>query len=318
MARQNSENQKDLVKSILGLGVLLLVAAFVFYWVGRSQNPTFHIPEDKSSETVAKNKARRSQVQESLGSESSASRYRESSSSSVGDRGEAPAPPASDTERAMRLVDNGQWQEAEQLLLAILAREPQNVQALLELAMINIIDKHDPQGAKPYLERALQVNPDNEAVVQELMGVYEQSQNWGEAYQFFSALQPKDGAGEAYIDYGKGSSLLAMGRSQEAIESLERAVQNGYRDYSARESLATAYESSGRFDEAISEYEDIINTGSYKSEQVRIARIRMANAYINKGDLSTARGILEPMLSQDPRDRWVGNIIKDLDERQGM
>lgn len=313
MARQNSKNQNDLLKAIFGLGALLLMAGAVFFWVGRSQKPTFHIPEEKS-ENVA-SKTRHSQMQENLGIDSGNSRSRDSMRES-GDRGTPPPAPATGVQRAMQLVDNGQWQEAEQVLASELARDPQNVQALLELAMINIIDKHDPQSARPFLERALQVNPDNEAVVQELMGVYEQSQNWGQAYQFFNGLPTTGGQGDAYIDYGKGSALLSMGRPQEAAESLQRAIDSGYRDYSARESLATAYESSGRLDDAIGEYEQIVNAGTYRPEQVRIARIRMANTYINKGEYQSARGILEGMQSQDPKDRWVADRIQDLDRRE--
>ena len=59
---------------------------------------------------------------------------------------DAPAPKpqsqkSSSTEVIVDQIDSGNWREAEQILLKVIAQDPNNEHALIELAMIQILDK---------------------------------------------------------------------------------------------------------------------------------------------------------------------------------
>jgi tetratricopeptide (TPR) repeat protein len=201
------------------------------------------------------------------------------------------------------------------MLLDILQKDPRDEGALVEMAMLLLIDKHDSRAAQPYLERALEVNPDNEAAVQELLGVYEETRNWEQGLAFLRSMQ-NDPRKTGYIDYGIGSALISMGRPAEAISSLQKAVyEYGYKEYTARQGLAEALVDAGRVDEGIREYQQIID-GPYKPNQVRVAKIRIASALIEKQQFAEARRILQPLQDSDPRDEWVAALLRDIDNRQ--
>ncbi|MCX6127553.1 MAG: tetratricopeptide repeat protein, partial [Proteobacteria bacterium] len=219
-----------------------------------------------------------------------------------------------DFQNIMRMIDTGNWREAEVLLQELLQKDPRHEGALVEMAMLNLIDKHDSHAAQPFLERALDVNPDNEAAVLELLGVYEESHGWDQGLAFLRSL-PIENRKSGYVDYGIGSALVSMGRSQEAIPSLQKAIyEYGYREYTAREGLAEALVDAGRIDEGIREYQNI-SEGSYKPNQVRIAKIRIASALMQKQQYIEARNILKPLQESDPRDEWVASLLRDLDSK---
>ncbi len=245
-------------------------------------------------------------------------------SSSVDSTSEAPKTPihqqvsasreSGDLQRVMQMIDTGQWKDAEALLIELLQKDPRDEGALVEMAMLQLIDKHDSRAAQPYLERALEVNPDNEAAVQELLGVYEETRNWEQGLSFLRSLtneQRKSG----YLDYGIGSALVSMGRPAEAVAPLQKAVyEYGYKDYTAREGLAEALVDSGRIDEGLREYQSIIE-GPYKPNQIRVAKIRIASAMIEKKQFQEARRILQPLQDTDPKDEWVASLLRDIDNK---
>ncbi len=300
------KNQKEMVIWTAILAVLLLIAAGLL-WKMRAADSSIHIPETAfEKKTVAR-------PREGLAEDSAASRFSPSTLSSNGARPEVP--PSNELKRAMELVDQGHWDEAEPILLAELAKDPKNESVLLELAMIQILDKHQPQAAVPYLETAIRVNPTNDAAIEELLGVYEEGQNWDQAVRFFESIP--DGEGHGYVDYGRGTALLSAGRNAEAADLLRKSVyEEDNKNFTARESLATALESTGKLEDAAHEYEQVIQSGSYKPEQVRIAKIRLANTYALEKNYAQARALLEPLVEADPKDRWAARVLEQLDRKE--
>ncbi len=299
---RNQKNPKELMVWSVILAALLLICVVLLWNIRSGPESHVHLPE-----TAFEKKAAPQHETASLTLHSSHAPYAATKDQN---------PQAADTElqRAMDLVNQGHWEQAEPILLALLEKNPQDEGVLLELAMIQILEKHEPQAAVPYLEVAIRVNPKNNAAVEELLGVYEEGQNWEQAVRFFESIPDSDG--RAIINYGKGTALLSMGRNGEAIDVLKRAVyEEDNKAFTARESLATAYESNGRWEEASREYEQVI-AGPYKPEQIRLATIGLAKAYSAQRHFAQARSILEPILESDPRDKYAARVMEQIDRRE--
>lgn len=312
VAVKHSKNQSDFVRSSLILGLLLALAVGLLYFMRSKdrQDSLLDKPAESTTTEVKPKKRPRVDVLPSIPIQNP------SNSSSAETRPEAtPTRDTSDLQRAMQLIDSGQWREAENLLLEILQKDPRDEGALVEMAMLQLIDKHDSRAAQPYLERALEVNPDNEAAVQELLGVYEETRNWDQGLAFLRSLQG-DPRKTGYVDYGIGSALVSMGRPAEAIPSLQKAVyEYGYKEYTARQGLAEALVDAGRVEEGIREYQQIID-GPYKPNQIRVAKIRTASALIEKQQFAEARRILQALQDTDPKDEWVAALLRDIENKQ--
>ncbi|HYX35861.1 MAG TPA: tetratricopeptide repeat protein [Oligoflexus sp.] len=311
MAGKSSKNQSDFVRSSLILVLLLAVAIGILFFMrskGRQDSLLEKPAESAATETEVK-KRNRVDVLPNIPIQNSGADANASATS------QATGKDSLELQKAMQLIDGGQWREAESILLAILQKDPRDEGALIEMAMLLLIDKQDSRAAQPYLERALEVNPDNEAAVQELLGVYEETRNWDQGLAFLRSMQD-DPRKTGYVDYGIGSALVSMGRPAEAIPALQKSVyEYGYKEYSARQGLAEALVDSGRIDEGIREYQQIIE-GPYKPNQIRVAKIRTASALIEKQQFAEARRILQPLQDTDPKDEWVAALLRDIDNKQ--
>ncbi len=311
MAVKHSKNQSDLLRSTLILGVLLTVALGLLFFI-RNKGQQESLLDQQSEPTSQSHAQKPKRVDASA-----------TAAFPNADFTAAPASPAhpvavkegSDLQRAMQMIDGGQWREAEAMLLELLQKDPLDEGALIEMAMLLLIDKRDSRAAQPYLERALEVNPDNEAAVQELLGVYEETRNWEQGLSFLRSLQA-EGRKSGYVDYGVGSALVSMGRSAEAVAPLQKAIyEYGYKEYTAKEGLAEALVDAGRIDEGMREYQSIID-GPYKPNQVKIAKIRFGSALIEKQQFAEARRVLQPLQDSDPKDEWVASLLRDIDSKQ--
>ena len=312
MSSKPSKNQSEFVKSASILGLLLILASGLL-WVMRSQGQKDSLLEIRDEPLPLETGKRRSRLEHSelkKDDKSLASSNKNAASSASAQKEKV------DLQKVMQMIDSGQWREAELMLQEILQKDPRDEGALVEMAMLQLIDKHDSRAAQPFLERTLEVNADNEAALQEILGVYEETRNWDQGLAFLRSL-PAEARKTGYVDYGIGSALMSMGRPAEAVASLQKAVYDyGYREYTAREGLAEALVDAGRIDEGIREYQNI-SEGSYKPNQIRISRIRIASALMEKQQFTEARSILKPLQEADPRDEWVASLLRELESKDG-
>ena len=89
------------------------------------------------------------------------------------------------------LVDGGNWQEAERKLRDYIKANPKDEGALVEMAMIQLIDKKDPAAAKPFLEKAVASNLNNSSILSELLAVYEETNTVEDGILFLKSLKDK-------------------------------------------------------------------------------------------------------------------------------
>lgn len=125
--------------------------------------------------------------------------------------------------KAIDLVDNGNAEEAAAILKEVLKLDPHNEQALVEMGMIQLIDFRKPDQALPYLEKALESNPDNRIVVAELAGLYDELGKTQDGLDFFTKVAKENPSPSALI--AKSHLLSTQGKSSEAAEAANQAAQ---------------------------------------------------------------------------------------------
>lgn len=213
------------------------------------------------------------------------------------------------------LVDQGEWMKAEGLLQILLQAEPHHEAALMEMSMIQLLDKQDLAQAQVYLQKAMQLNPDNDYALQELLGVYEELKLHDQGLNFLLGLAEREHESGA-LEYGVGISMIKLGKKQEGLSYLQRAVyEKAYRDFAAREALAEAYTEGGRLEDAIREWQ-AMSEGNFRPPQIRLAKTRLASALMENKQWQESRQILEQLAASDPQDEWVSSLLADLKVRQ--
>ncbi len=216
-------------------------------------------------------------------------------------------------EDIVNLVDTGNWQLAEQKLLEVLAQNPNLESALIELAMIQILDKKDALAAKPYLERAVQLNPNNDSVIEELIAIYQDSHQVEAGLTFFKELAFSDLRENGAIDYGIASSLQNLGHSSEAIEYYHRASeQPGVDPEKLQHEMVDAYIDAGEPHEAIALLEELSTHDDMSYENQREIRIKLASVYLSQGDQEEALVIMGDWVQEHPRDDFAAQIYAEL------
>lgn len=303
-----AKNSKEFVVWSVVLTLILFTAGAVL-WGLREDTGRVHIPENafedvkSSPERFARDSAPNAVIMP-----------RQLASDESQDRSGIDVPEADRSialQQAMDLVDRGQWNEAEPILLYELQKDPKNLGVLLELAMIQILDKNQPSAAVPYLEEALRVDPNNDSAMSELLNVYAETQNFPQADRLLSSLPVTD-ENRGMLLAARGFIKASAGDNVEAANLLKSAVyEANYPTFSARKDLAEAYESLGRAEEANHEYETIIN-GSYKPEQQRQAKLGLAKNYAAMKNYSAAYALLEGLISANPKDKYAARVLNEI------
>lgn len=98
----------------------------------------------------------------------------------------------------------------------------------------------------------------------------------------------------------KGAILTKLGRSDEAVEVLERAVTVEDMCYEARLALGEAYVVEGQPDYALIQYEKALKY--LKSSEIYIG---MANAYEAKGDMRYSLGCCKKALKYEKKNKEI-------------
>jgi predicted Zn-dependent protease len=192
-------------------------------------------------------------------------------------------------ESAMKLVDTGKPTEAVPILTKLLAEDPNNEMALVELGMIHLLDFKDAASSLPFLEKALRVNPTNQVVMTEVLGAYEEMGQPDGGMAFLQQLHEEQPQNKE-LAYGIGKSYIEMGESSKALPFLADAAKDGTNSQ-AVEKYGQALIANGSPEEGL----DVIRTlvdkavekqknGDYASEpdqgaeKIAMARLKVAMA----------------------------------------
>ena len=244
-----------------------------------------------------------------------------------------PAPQADDAlllealNEAIELVDGGDWQAAEEMLLEILKTSPDNESALVEMAMIHLLDKKDPNGALPYMEKALRLNASNESMISELISVYDSQGRAGQAVEFLKDLARQQPQSEE-IDYGLAQAMVMTGRPAEAIEYLQRSAdaKTGWDRDDVMEQLGDTYAELGQSEQALESWREVIDRQkaymeadpeqhSHLKEQHMTIKLKYASALLESGQFDRASKVIEELERELPNDDWVASLKKAAEAR---
>ncbi len=352
MAKHSSEAHKFL-KSLTVLFAVLIFAFAIFYHAG---------PEEKVSDgvydpdVIAKLMEKRKQMRRSLSrmkapnSEAfmtiTVKPVKNNSGSTVQKTKKPPTKPSEidtkitssfdspegldrDIQNAIESIDKGNIEEALSLLEAVLQKDPGNEQALIEVAMIHLLDLKQTDQAVAYLERVMVVNPDNRIVMTELVSLYSDMENGQSGLSFLSDLQSKHPESPE-IAYGIGQLLLSEGREAEAISQFEKATQGEEERGLAFANLAESYARIGdmekafkAYNQAIDEQEsDIENRRSeglpinFDRERLGYLKADYADQLIKDGQLDRARKVLNELDDILPGDETI-MALKDKLKSKG-
>jgi tetratricopeptide (TPR) repeat protein len=233
-----------------------------------------------------------------------------------------------DIQKAINLVDAGNVSDTQALLDGVLKRDPKNEQALVEMAMIQLLDLKQTDQAVVYLQRALDVNPGNPVVMSELVSLYEEQGRVEEGLAYMQEVQARNPE-SLDLAHGVGQKLTHAGKDQEAIEYYERAT--GSPEYSVRayRDLADAYSKTGDKEHAVDAYGKAIASQEqeiqekagrglpvqFAQERLAYTKLEMACALLDKGDVAQAEGLLEEIAPILPGDESL-TALRDTIKRK--
>ena len=235
-------------------------------------------------------------------------------------------------DKAVALVDGGNPDEALAILLQVLSKDPTNERALVEVAMIHLIDYRDTDASVPFLERTLQVNASNRLVLAELVAIYGEQGNVEGGLSFLRGLQqkaaPKD---KSFISLGIGQMLISDGRVDEGVAHVERAAEGLPNNANILTSLAGTYARGGNSDKAVATYRKAIAvreaeinklpTNDKKRRRKRqillLTRFEIVKEFYRRGEFDAALEELETISKQAPNSPLVSNWRKRIAQRAG-
>lgn len=228
-------------------------------------------------------------------------------------------------EQAIKLIDSGRFEEAVSILEAIIKFEPRNEQALVELAMVQLLDLKKPDAAIQNLERAVDVNPSNRLVASELVSLYEE-QGIPDAGINFLNEQIAKHPESAELSFGLGQMLVNQGRDAEAVQYLEKASRSDDQKDRVLQDLGDAYARLNAGDRAIDAYRRSIDyqeaqirqkreqdlETTFPTERLNSTKMDLAREYYRQRQYEQAGAIASEVQSRSPDDQGAQALLTQI------
>ena len=115
--------------------------------------------------------------------------------------------------------------------------------------------------------------------------------------------------------------------SERTLKSTIRLVESDPQlEGQSRILLGALYSQTGRWDEAIHAYQELLNMSNVTASHVRRGQMALSNAYVQNGDMANGEKILEDVYAENPDDPGVNNDLgylyaeqnKNLDRAEKM
>ena len=171
----------------------------------------------------------------------------------------------------------------------------------------------EASAARPYLERAVKLNPSFTAGWLILAQIYSSQRDLSgsaEAYRRVIEAEPE----RAEAHYGLGRVLMAMMKNPEAAASFEKAASLGLGVKELYIDLAVAYENTQEWEKAAGAYEKFI---SLKPESTWSALLRLGICRSKLGQYDLAAAALAEAMKEQPNDLQVNLNLADVYEKSG-
>ncbi len=230
-------------------------------------------------------------------------------------------------EIALQQFTNRNYEQAAESFLAVLGAEPNNVQALYYLGILKFFERKYEESLEYFL-KARQQNPDNDDILNQISIVYSKLEMYEEAVAALEQMsdyseKPKiwmriaalyknieyyteaqdayehviaitDTLAEAYRELA--DLLYDLEYFDEALPYLEEASTRYPNDDLLSKKLAISYKKTGKIENAIKQYQDIINSSPDNLK----AYYNLANAYTSTSEYDKALAIALTLKKKDP------------------
>lgn len=228
-------------------------------------------------------------------------------------------------QKAIALVDQGKVTEAMKVLDDVLAKDPKNEQALVEMAMIHLLDLKQPDSAMGYMQKVVEINPTNQIVLNELVSLYSEQGRVDDGLNYLMDLAEKK-PGSSDLSYSIGQMMSLSGREQDAIPYMEKAAQSPLHQTRAFRDLGETYSHLGDFDKSIEFYDKAIASQereisernsagtpvTYAAERLVYIKSDKIRVLMQKGDFEAAQSILSEVKAQMPNDPNIAQLEDSL------
>lgn len=235
-----------------------------------------------------------------------------------------------EVEKAIAMIDAGNTAQAVALLEEILRKDPKNEQALVEIAMVHLLDMKQPEQATGYLQRVVEVNPQNQIVLSELVSLYEEQGKIDQGLAFMTDIFAKN-PDSPDLSYGIGQMLSLKGRDSDAIGYFEKATQSPSNQVRAFRDLGEAYSRSGDSERAIDSYDkaiafeekEVVDKAGrglptqFAEDRVNYTKKDKARELIRLGELDQAQALIDEVNKTMAGDESVIALQDSLNKRRG-
>lgn len=217
----------------------------------------------------------------------------------------APAPGQAagpDLERAERLMREREFKAAGEAFEEAIRRDPSDWRGH-QGAALALARRRRYQEASVRLAHALQLDPQNPALVFDLASSLQNQSRWGEAIVQWRRVESLGVASEKVattpeIPYNRGYCAMKLELVPEAIEALTRATMMAPGRQDIRETLAGVLINAGRYSEAAREFRMLVEALPSKARH----HYHLGVAALQTGDDAAAEKHLKEARRLDPRD----------------
>jgi tetratricopeptide (TPR) repeat protein len=173
----------------------------------------------------------------------------------------APHPPTDETARLTQLgfsaLTAKDYAKAEDAFLKILANDPNNNTALFGMSATKQIGTRDFEAAIPFLEKIIELNPQNLVALTNLMNLYQQTNKLSEYEEVRKNLKEQLDLA-AVFEKQKAQDLISKGDYKVAVAYLQteaEAATGSPKSQAILEELGNLARSSGRHEDALDYYQ---------------------------------------------------------------
>lgn len=234
--------------------------------------------------------------------------------------------------QAMELAKAGRADEAKAQLQSILQTNPNDEDALVALGLLLSQTFERPADARPYFERALEANPNNQFVLNELISLYVEENQLQDGLRYFEELSVRNSASISALQ-GRARILQQLGRDSDAIPLLKALADGPNSTTEIWHQLSHAYLKTGDFDSSLSIMDQMIshentvqsgfsgieNDSGNSMKRIDILKLNKADILITRanrtsGDLKAAQKILDDVAASTGEDAQLSSLRRRLAE----
>lgn len=220
-------------------------------------------------------------------------------------------------ERAMMFIDSGRFEKAEAELRQVVKLNPDLYDAQRVLGRLLLdragMDRSRAEEALEHLQAAFKLNPDDLSTGNAVSHILMTMNKNVEAERVLATLLERAPDQRAF-NYSYAQILTRLGRGDESVKYLERAVALDPTYGPAIQQLLDVYQTSGQWAKAAAVLEPLIAEDSLNVELQR----RQATYYLRAGNAQKARDAFQALVKADPKDKqsllYLGQTMNDLEQ----